>query len=281
MEKKLHIEKNTIQETLVIPLFARKLCTEKFPSLFQDPAAIELMEHLDYDFASMEAQASGFVQSYGALEIAMRQTDLAIEVKDYLKEHPNAAVVNMGCGLDQTGENCDNGTCKIYNLDMPDVIEVRNKLIPSKERVKNIACDINDTSWFQKIDDSDGSVFFGSGVFYYFKTEEVQKLVNKMAERFSGGKLVFDTSGKTALKMMLKTVIKQAGIKNVQAFFHVNNMQQDVLSWLKHAKASQKGYMLGYSDLKVPGVPALYRLIAKFGDKVLKIRILRIDFDKS
>ena len=33
MSKKLHIEKNTVQETLVIPLYARKKCTELFPKI--------------------------------------------------------------------------------------------------------------------------------------------------------------------------------------------------------------------------------------------------------
>lgn len=34
------IEKNTVQETLVIPLYARKQCSERFPKLFRDEAAI-------------------------------------------------------------------------------------------------------------------------------------------------------------------------------------------------------------------------------------------------
>ena len=38
----------------------------------------------------------------------MRQNDLAWEVRDYLRRHPNAAVVNLGCGLDDTGRSCDN-----------------------------------------------------------------------------------------------------------------------------------------------------------------------------
>lgn len=66
------------------------------------------------------------MQRFGALEVAMRQIELSIEVKQYLKEHPYASVVNIGCGLDQIGEACDNGKCKIYNIDMPNVIEVRN-----------------------------------------------------------------------------------------------------------------------------------------------------------
>ena len=46
---KVHIEKNTVQETLVIPLYGRKMCTEQFPNLFQDSKAVELIDSLDYD----------------------------------------------------------------------------------------------------------------------------------------------------------------------------------------------------------------------------------------
>ncbi len=64
----------------------------------------------------------------------MRQNDLPSRCGDYLRSHPNAAVVNLGCGLDSTGRSCDNGSCKIYNLDSPDVIAVRNELLPAGER---------------------------------------------------------------------------------------------------------------------------------------------------
>lgn len=128
----------------------------------------------------------------------MRQNDLAFEVRDYLKSHPNAAVVNLGCGLDSTGRSCDNGSCKIYNLDFPDVIAVRNELLPAGEREENIPCDLNNTEWFRKIDSSNGAVFFSSGVFYYFLTEQVKALVQQMADAFSGSVLVFDAANRTA-----------------------------------------------------------------------------------
>lgn len=34
MAKKIKIEKNTVQETLIIPLYARVLCTKKHPRFF-------------------------------------------------------------------------------------------------------------------------------------------------------------------------------------------------------------------------------------------------------
>lgn len=106
----------------------------------------------------------------------------------------------------------------------------------------------------------------------------MQKIINRTAEYFPSGKLVFDTAGKTALKMMIKTWIKQVGIRNVEAFFHVDSLEKDVLPWLKNAKVSQKGYMLGYNDLKAPCIYGLFRALSKFGDNSLKMQIIRFDF---
>lgn len=100
---KYHIEKNTVQETLVIPLYGRKMCSELYPNLFRDETAMRLIEEIDYDFSTLAKRSQSMMQQFGFLECAMRQSDLACEVRDYLRSHPNAAVVNLGCGLDATG----------------------------------------------------------------------------------------------------------------------------------------------------------------------------------
>ena len=100
---KYHIEKNTVQETLVIPLYGRKMCSELYPNLFRDETAMRLIEEIDYDFSTFAKRSQSMMQQFGFLECAMRQSDLACEVRDYLRSHPNAAVVNLGCGLDATG----------------------------------------------------------------------------------------------------------------------------------------------------------------------------------
>lgn len=95
---KYHIEKNTVQETLVIPLYGRKMCSELYPNLFRDETAMRLIEEIDYDFSTLAKRSQSMMQQFGFLECAMRQSDLACEVRDYLRSHPNAAVVNLGCG---------------------------------------------------------------------------------------------------------------------------------------------------------------------------------------
>ena len=278
---KYHIEKNTVQETLVIPLYGRKVCTEIYPDLYRDDTAQKLIEQIDYDFSLLEEQAKKSMYRFGFLEVAMRQNDLAYEIKDYLKTHPKAAVVNLGCGLDDTGRKCDNGTCKIYNLDFADVINVRNELLPAGEREDNIACDLNDTSWFEKIDSSGGVVFFASGVFYYFLKEQVKTLVCKMAERFRNGRMVFDGANKTAVKMIAKTWLKTAKIKDVSAYFAVSKAKKELTPWSDKIIVSSRGYMLGYNDLKDKSVSGFFRFLAKLGDGFMKMQIVRIDFGEA
>ena len=275
---KCHIEKNTVQETLVIPLYGRKMCTELYPNLFQDATALRLMNEIDYDFSALAKNINGTMQRFGFLECAMRQSDLAWEVRDYLKSHPHAAVVNLGCGLDDTGRSCDNGSCKIYNVDFPAVIAVRNELLPAGEREQNIACDLNDTSWFAQIDASGGAVFFAAGVFYYFLTDQVKALVQAMAKAFPGGRLVFDAAGKSAVKLMLKTWIKDAAIQDVGAYFAVADAKQELSPWCPGMGVSSRGYMLGYNDLKDPAVSGFFRFLARVGDGMMKMQIVQLTF---
>lgn len=278
---KYHIQRNTVQETLIVPLYARKMCSERFPTLFRDETAIRLLEQVDYDFSALAKKSNSAMQQFGFLEVAMRQNDLAWEVRDYLRLHPRAAVVNLGCGLDDTGRSCDNGTCRIYNLDHPDVIDVRNALLPAGEREENLAYDLNDTAWFSKIDASNGAVFFAAGVFYYFLTEQVRALVQAMAKSFPDGRLVFDAAGRTAVRLMLKTWIKDAHIQDVGAYFSVSNAKQTLSPWVGSMRVSSRGYMLGYQSLNDPSVRTLYRLLATIGDRLLKMQIVRLEFGKG
>lgn len=275
---KYKIEKNTVQETLMIPLYARKICSELYPSLYRDETALRLTEEIDYDFSDLEKKSGSLMQRFGFLEAAMRQNDLAYEVRDYLSSHPRAAVVNLGCGLDSTGRSCDNGSCKIYNLDFPNVIGVRNELLPAGEREENIPCNLNDTAWFEKIDASEGVVFFATGVFYYFLKEQVRALVCAMAESFPGGVIVFDAANRKAVKLMLKTWLKDAKIKNVGAYFAVSDAKTELSAWDSRLSVSSRGYMLGYNDLRDPSVSGFFRFLSKVGDNMMKMQIVKIGF---
>lgn len=277
---KYHIEKNTVQETLIIPLFARKVCSEQYPTLFSDPEAERICALLDYDFASRERKMRSAVGRFGALEVAQRQYDLAWEVRDYLKTHPKAAVVNLGCGLDDTFRKVDNGTCCGYNIDLPDVIAVRNELLPAGAREENVGCDLNDFSWMDRIDGAKGAVFFAAGVFYYFKTEDVRRIFAELARRFPGGVLAFDSCNRRGAKLMTKTWLHEAGIRDVDALFSLEN-PASLRAWsTDFASATAKSYMRGYRDISGE-LGLVHRLMLRFCDDAVCMRIVRIAFKEG
>ena len=272
-----HIEKNTVQETLVIPLFGRMVCSERFPELFFDSSAKRICDSLDYDFAEKRKKMESVAGLFGALEVAQRQFDLRCEVEAYLNVHPRAAVVNLGCGLDDTFSKVDNGQCRGYNIDLPDVIRVRNDLLPAGERETNLACDLNDPAWMDKIDAADGAVFFAAGVFYYFRTADVKKLFQTMAARFPGAVLAFDSCNERGAKLMRKTWLKEAGITDVNAFFSLED-EAELNAWSdRFASVSAKSYMRGYRDI-YSEVGIIHKLMIRFCDGLVKMKIVKIVF---
>ena len=270
------IEPGSVQETLIIPLYGRKLCAEVFPALYTDTSAAELCAQLDYDFSDLDRQAESTFWRFGALEAAMRQIDMEWEIRDYLSTHPSAAVVNMGCGLDQTGRACDNGSCKVYNIDMPDIINARNELCPAGDREINIASNLNDFTWMDSVDGSDGAIFFAAGVFHYFTFDQAKTLANELARRFPGGRLVFDTVGKLG-KQLMRTTFKNFGMENYDECLFVEDVAE-VAAWVPTARTTSRGYMLGYRDMDDPAVTGLHRFLARRCDGMVRMRIIRMDF---
>lgn len=279
--EKYRIARGSVQETLLVPLYCRALCTKRFPSVFSDRKAVGILDMIDYDFSSLDVVSLRRLNAFGVLEVAMRQKDIEWEVRNYLKMHPKAAVVNLGCGLDDTGRRCDNGQCRIFNIDLPDVIALRDRLLPPQKREVNVAFDIKDTSWFELLDScrEDGAVFFAAGVFYYFGMTEVEALVRAMAGRFSGGILVFDAVGPFALHTMTGAWLRKPGInKKVDALFALKDAEKDIARWSDMISVSSRGYMQGYARLEGPGIRGIYRLLARIADGPMHLRIVRIAF---
>lgn len=272
----LRIKPSSVQETLVIPLYGRKLCAEQFPKLYQDGSAAKACAQIDYDFSDLDRHAASPLWQFGALEAAMRQLDMQWEVRDYLASHPHAAVVNMGCGLDQTGRACDNGRCKLYNVDMPDVINMREQLFPTDWRETDIKSNLNDHAWMEQVDGSDGAVFFAAGVFHYLTTWQAQTLASELARRFPGGRLVFDTIGRLG-RLLMRRTFKSFGMENYRECLCVQN-PRELKGWVSNATVSSKGYMLGYHAMDDPAVTALHRFLARRCDGMLGMRVNRIDF---
>ena len=97
---------------------------EMYPGNFNDLDCQRIYNEVEIDY-----NRKGIMEKIGAIMAATRQYDLASVCRSYLKNHPRACVVNLGCGLDTTFSQVDNGQARAYNLDFPDAIAVRNELL--------------------------------------------------------------------------------------------------------------------------------------------------------
>ena len=99
-----------------------------------------------------------------------------------------------------------------------------------------------------------------------------------MADAFPGGVLVFDAANRAAVKMIAKTWLKSAKIKDVGAYFAVSDAPKEIGAWDSRLQVSRRGYMLGYTDMKAPSVSGFFRFLAKVGDGMMKMQIVKIGF---
>jgi O-methyltransferase involved in polyketide biosynthesis len=236
-------KKNTVQYTLCIPLWGRMLAAKKYTDLFPDHGAERILRELNVDLSKSKL----YRLEYAYLNCAVRQYDFSCEIGRYLEDHPHAAVCELGAGLSTLREQLKNESNPWYNLDMPDVIALREKHIPAGSNETNIACDLNDFSWFDAINfkPQDGIVFIGGGLFYYFEKEQVKRLFSAMSKKFPGGIITFDATNAMGLRGVNKEV-KLAG-NATKSYFSLENPKSEIESWSPNlTQVSEKDYMRGY-----------------------------------
>ena len=252
MPEKVTIQKGTVQETLVFPLYGRSVARKMMPELFKDTEAEKIMAKMDYDFS---AANMGKLPAY---VYGTRQELLILGAKEYLEKYPDAIVVNLGCGLDTSFSFIDNGRCRYINLDLPDVIALREKLFDLKDRENNLAHDALDFGWMDKIGagENDHVFIFSGGVLYYFKPEDVKALIDAMAMRFPGGCYLFDYENE---KMVARSnsMVKKTGNKGAEMYYWVNNGKEEISAYSAAIESVEIINSLPKEYSKLPFVPKL------------------------
>ena len=220
MKNKVTLDMQSVQGTMLLPLWGRAVYSPEFPEILNDETAIEIFNNLDFDFSSIGKQFDQF-SGLCYLVRARRAEDMVLE---FIKKHPKATIVNIGAGLDTSFSRVDNGKIHWYNLDLPDAIEFRQSLIPDSERNISIPKSLFDYSWMDDLvfNSEDGILFFSGGVFYYFKNEEVQPVFAEMAKRFPGGEVYFDAESKRAIAFSNR-MVEKTGNHGSKMYFYVNS----------------------------------------------------------
>ena len=186
--------RSSVAETLLIPLYMRAMESQRPDALIKDEKAVALVTQSGLDFSQVRQIRMPELLNV-MRNLFTREFDRY--ARDFLARHPDAVVVHIGCGLDSRFERVAalNTRVEWYDLDLPEVIELRRKLIGNEaEHYHLLACSVLEDAWLDavKVHAPRPFLFLAETVFVYFTEAQVKSLVLKLRDHFPGAELVFD-----------------------------------------------------------------------------------------
>lgn len=176
--KKNNTKLTSVPETLLISLNARCNETVHPKGLIKDEKSLEIAEKVGSDFRNAK---SVHLTNVGT---AMRTIVFDRYTRDFLSRYPDGTIVNLACGLDTRYHRLGNGMQRWFDLDFPEVIEIRRKLFYEDKSYKFISKSVLDFSWMDDVP-KDKPVFLSAeGLFCYFTEEEVKTILTEVAKAF-------------------------------------------------------------------------------------------------
>lgn len=192
MSEKETLTLSSVSDTLLIPLYNRAMESQRPDAIMKDEIAVALVAQLRPEFERVRQIPMNELLRVMRI-LFTREMDR--RARDFLARHPDGVVVHIGCGLDSRFERVDNGRVEWYDLDLPDVIDLRRRLIGGEgERYHLLACSVLEDVWLEQVKTLSARpfLFLAETVFVYFTKEQAQALVLRLRSRFPGAELVFD-----------------------------------------------------------------------------------------
>lgn len=230
MTQKIKIELGPLQHTLFMPLWARATETQKDVPLLMDSKAVDIIKSVDYDFSAFKN-----LKEINLLSWISRCRKYDEIINRFIIENPTGAIVDIGCGLDTYYERAINSTVKWYELDLPDVIDLKRKFFEETENRRFISGSFTDIRWFEQIKSKGKVLFISSGVFCYFEESEIKEFLLRLAESFAPSELLFDVTSAYGVKVA-NEVIKKSGLGQGSLMKWPLKNKEIILSWDKRLK---------------------------------------------
>ena len=195
---KIKVNLSGVPETMLWPLYNRGCEQKRKDRILDDPMALQLMEHIDYDYQK------NFGKNNAGHPLRSRLFDDII--KKWLVSNPAGIVISLGEGLDTQFWRIDNGQLTWISLDVSEAIDVRKRFLPAHQRVNNIACSALDNKWINDIPKTQPVFVVLAGVIMYFTETDAKNLLTLIAGHFDKCEILFDMISEGYSKKTLKGI---------------------------------------------------------------------------
>jgi O-methyltransferase involved in polyketide biosynthesis len=250
------VELGKVQETLFFPLLARARETASRWPLLRDPKAVEIASTVDFQL--------GTYRTPMRFLMVIRTIIFDWWVRQFLAEHPAGTVVELGTGLNTRFERTDNGSVHWIDLDLPDTIELRRRFFADTDRRRMLAASLLEDDWLREVEALPGPYFFvADGVLPYLTEDEVTGTLARLAARFPGSKLAFDSYPQMALEWEHKLAAKRDVAYWQWSCDDPRTLERFGLRLLESVTQTRPPAGV------VAGLPARYRLLLPLADPIL------------
>ncbi|QNI08198.1 class I SAM-dependent methyltransferase [Mycobacterium kubicae] len=176
-----------VSETALLTLNARATEARRPDSVLDDPLAVALVDSIDFDFAKFGPTHQ---------DIALRARAFDAQTQAYLATHPKATVVALAEGLQTSFWRLQaalpGSEFRWLTVDLPPIIDIRSRLLPTSPRVSVCAQSALDYTWMDCVDPAQGVFVSAEGLLMYLQPEQALGLIAACAQRFPGGRMFFD-----------------------------------------------------------------------------------------
>lgn len=210
-----------IANTLFVPLVARICISKEFPEYFYDEKALELESFLPYGAEKGASQ-------YSNMASVARYYTIDRMVEAFFSVHDTCNIVYLGAGLetafDRLYKRVSDRKVNWYEMDLPEVIEERRKILGERKNETLIAGDMFQMQWVNELDSSLPTLLIASGVFQYFHEYEIINFLKNCKKRFPRGELIFDATSESGFKFT-NWFIKRTGNSEALMYFYINDSE--------------------------------------------------------
>lgn len=178
-----------IQSTMLVTLYLRAVESRSKNSILGDNIAAEIVDRIDYDFAGQVPRGG----RGNRFMVALRAKRLDQWADAFLRRHPEAVVLNLGCGLDSRAFRLDvpEGV-RWFDVDLPDVIGVRRRLYAEPDGYHMVGSSVTDPGWLDEIPAEGPALVIAEGLLMYLSGNDIEQLLHRIAARVGTGELLFD-----------------------------------------------------------------------------------------
>ncbi len=193
--------------TNLATLYGRALDYRSAHPILGDKAADDAVRRIDYDFTKIG------ISPDRAVSVVLRAKSIDDRAAEYLREHPDAIVLHLGCGLDTRFQRLSPPEpVHWYDVDHPEVVALREKLYDKAPNQTHIGSSVTDFGWLDQVPSDRPALIVAEGLTMYLKPETGTELFRRLAGKFPSGELICDLFNRTAIKSQkINTPVRKAG----------------------------------------------------------------------